>query len=80
MLAGSVLKRVCQVLGRLSDYLEVTVEDDANLDLSSFDVSTHAGLLLDGVGDAELLHRNREILQGRAKEGRGGRSATTMYS
>ena len=37
-------------------------------------------MLLDGVGDAMMLHRHREALQGRAKENRGGRSATMMYA
>ena len=37
-------------------------------------------MLFDGVGDAMMLHRHREALQGRAKENRGGRSATMMYA
>ena len=55
----------------LKKYMEVTVEEDGHLDLSEFDVSAHAGVLLDGVGDAITLHYNREALQGRLKEGRG---------
>ena len=47
--------------------LEVTVEANAALDVSEFDVSRHAGLLPDGVGDADMLAVNREALQGRAK-------------
>ena len=35
---------------------------------------------MDGVGDAITLHHNREALQGRVKEGRGGRSKTMMYA
>ena len=31
-------------------------------------------------GDALMLHQHREALQGRAKENRGGRSATMMYA
>ena len=53
---------------------------DAEMDFSEFDVTTDAGVLLDGVGDASFLHRHRETLQGRAKENRGGRSATMMYA
>ena len=33
-----------------------------------------------GVGDALMLHGHRESLQGRAKEGRGGKSTTMMYA
>lgn len=48
--------------------------------MSEFDIASDAGVLLDGVGDAQMLHRHREALQGRAKEGRGGKSSTMMYS
>ena len=56
------------------------MEGDKNLDLSEFDVTTHAGVLLDGVGDALMLHSHREALQGRVNECRGGKSATMVYS
>lgn len=79
MLAADVLRRVGLMLG-LSTYKEVTVEGDDALDLSEFNLAVHAGVLLDGVGDALMLHQHREALQGRAKENRGGRSATMMYA
>lgn len=67
------------VLG-LQEYLGITVEADAALDLEDFDEARHAGVLLDGVGDAELLAKHREVLQGRAKAAKGGKSSTMMYS
>ena len=79
LLAASLLQRIAELL-KLPGFLEVTVEDDTNLDLSEFDVATHAGVLLDGVGDALMLHSHREALQGRVKECRGGKSATMVYS
>ena len=79
MLAADVLRRVGLMLG-LSRYKEVTVECDDALDLSEFNIEVDAGVLFDGVGDAMMLHRHREALQGRAKENRGGRSATMMYA
>ena len=79
MLGAHVLQRVADNLG-VPSFLEVTVEGDNNLDLSEFDVATHAGVLLDGVGDALMLHSHREALQGRVKECRGGKSATMVYS
>lgn len=79
MLAAHVLARVASALG-LETYMEVTVESDGHLALSDFDVNVHAGVLLDGVGDAMTLHHNREALQGRLKEGRGGRSKTMLYA
>ena len=79
MLAAHILKRVGDALG-LDGYLEVTVEADSNLDLAAFDVETQAGILLDGVGDAVMLHTHRESLQGRLKEGVGGKSSTMMYA
>ena len=48
--------------------------------MSRFDVDIHAGILLDGVGDAKMLHEHREALQGRAKEDYGGKSSTMMYA
>ena len=79
MLAAHVLTRIAAALG-LKAFIEVTVEGDGSLDLSHFDVDTDAGVLLDGVGDALMLHGHRESLQGRAKEGRGGKSTTMMYA
>ena len=61
-------------------YLEVTVENNEHLDLSDFDIRFHGGVLLDGVGGALVLKKNREALQGRAKEAKGAQSATMMYS
>ena len=52
---ADLFHRVGHTLG-LGKYLELTVEDDGNLDLAEFDVATHAGVLLDGVGDAMMLH------------------------
>ena len=70
-------------LGRsqgLTDYEEITVEEDSTLDLSSFDIRKHAGVLLDGVADALVLKKNREALQGRTKLCKGGKSNTMMYA
>ena len=77
--ASYMLCEVARVLG-LASFQTVSVEDDVKLDFSGFDIRTHAGILLDGVGDANILWRNREILQGRPQECRGGRSATTVFS
>jgi len=79
LLAAAVLESVGAKLG-LQEYLEVTVENSGALDLSDLDVRRHAGVLLDGVGDALLLKENREALQGRPKLTKGGRSATMMYA
>ena len=79
MLAAHVLQLVAATL-KLPSFLEVTVEDDENMDFSEFDLATHAGVLLDGVGDVKMLKHHREALQGRAKKCRGGKSATMMYS
>ena len=56
------------------------MEDDEHLDFSELNVTTHSGVLLDGVTDVRLLKVNREVLQGRPKVTRGGRSATMVYS
>ena len=77
--AESVLRRVAQELS-LPSFVEVTVESDATLDLSSFDITQHAGVLLDGVADMRTLVDNREELQGRPKVCMGGRSATMKFS
>lgn len=79
VLAGDVLRRV----GLMVDapgFLEITVEENPSLDLAEFDMRQHAGVLLDGVGDALILKKNRESLQGRAKVCKGGQSATNMYA
>ena len=79
VLAADVLRRVGEVLG-VPDYLEVTVENDAFLDLTDLDIRHHAGVLLDGVGDVEVLKQNREVLQGRAKLCKAARSPTMRFS
>ena len=61
-------------------FLEVTVEADEHFDLSEYHHEKHAGVLFDGVGDALLLKRNREMLQGRPKVCKGGKSATMKYA
>ncbi|CAJ1358502.1 unnamed protein product [Effrenium voratum] len=79
MLANDVLQRLADRLG-LHGYIEVTVEDSEAMDLADFDRRLHSGVLLDGVGDALFLKRNREALQGRPKIVKGARSATNVYS
>ena len=79
MLAGKVMERIAQLHG-VSGWKEITVEGDTSLDFSEFDVTTDAGVILVSVGDAAFLHQHREALQGRAKESRGGRSATMVYA
>ena len=51
MLAADVCRRVAAKIG-LADFLEITVEDSEQIDLADFDRSIHAGVVLDGVGDA----------------------------
>ena len=85
MLAAHILQRVAVVLGLPvrdgeHSYLEVTVEQNEHLDLAEFDVRLHSGVLLDGVGDALILNKKREALQGRAKLAKGAQSATMIYS
>ena len=90
MLAADTLLKVAHTLGMRPDagtdvgveapYLEVTIEDSMQVDLSELDVTAHAGVLLDGVGDAQFLKRNREILQGRPKICKGGKSGTMIYA
>jgi hypothetical protein len=79
MLARDVLRRVAKLVSA-QGFLEVTVEEDGALELSGLDVVRDGGVLLDGVGDASMLSRNREALQGQAKACRGGKSATMMYA
>ncbi len=71
--------RLASLLG-LTSWLEVTVEEDGALDMSDFHFQSPAGAILDGVGDATILKRHRETLQGRPKKCKGGKSATMMYS
>ncbi|CAJ1414860.1 unnamed protein product [Effrenium voratum] len=79
MLAADILGRIACKLG-VPSFLEVTVEDSQQMDLADFDRRKHAGVILDGVGDAFFLKRNREALQGRPKIVKGARSATNVYS
>ena len=79
MLAVDILKRIAGCLN-LPSFLEITVEDSEQMDLADFDRGQHAGVILDGVGDAYFLKRNREVLQGRPKIVKGARSATNVYS
>ena len=79
ILAANVLKGIGELLN-ISSFLEVTVEGDAFLDLTDFDVCSHAGVLLDGVGDVAILKANREVLQGRPKLCKAGRSPTMRFS
>ena len=79
MLAGHVLLKLGKLWG-LSDYEEITVEEDATLDFSNFDLTTQAGVVLDGVADAKIIKKHREALQGRTKVCKGGKSTTMMYA
>lgn len=85
MLGASVLQRVSAALelperDNAPSYVEITVEDNEHLDFSDFDVRFHGGVLLDGVGDARILKKNREALQGRPKFAKGAQSATNCHS
>ena len=79
LLAADILKRIGAIVGA-DGYLEVTVEDNEVIDLADFDRRQHAGVILDSVGDAQILKRNRESLQGRAKVSKGAKSATNVYA
>lgn len=79
LLAASVLEKLAKHYS-LPGYLEITVEDDGHFDMSDFRVDQHAGVLLDGVGDVQVLQKARETLQGRPKPIKGGRSATMVYA
>ena len=79
LLAGHLLSKIAAIL-QVAGYVEVTVENDGYLDFSSFDVTRHGGVLLDGIGDVLLLKANREALQGRPKLLLGGRSQTMRYA
>jgi hypothetical protein len=78
-LAADILRRICFIL-RVPEFIEVTVEDNGSLDMSDFNIEMHGGILLDGVGDAQMLADHRETLQGRAKKDLGGKSSTMMYA
>ena len=80
LLAADILKNRIGPLVGAKQYLEVTVEDNEVLDLADFDRRSHAGVILDGVGDALILKRNRESLQGRPKVTKGAKSATNVYA
>ena len=71
LLAAKVLTRIGVVL-RVPGFVEITVETDEDLDLSSYDHRAHAGILLDGVGDTLTLWRRCEMLQGRPTKCGGG--------
>ena len=76
MLAAHTLSRVATILGvpqreNEPSYLEVTVENNEHLDSSDFDVRCHGGALLDGVGDALILKKNREALHGAGEASQG---------
>ena len=79
LLAASVLQKLAEWHG-LPGFLEITVEEDGNFDMSNFRVDKDSGALLDGVGDVEVLRKARETLQGRPKVIKGGRSATMVYA
>ena len=79
LLGAAVLRRVAEVLAA-PGYLEIAVESDEELHVTNYDHRRHAGLLLDGVGDALTLWRRREMLQGRPAKYYGGKSATMIYS
>lgn len=79
LLGIQILRRLCVMVG-VPEYLEITVEGSDFLDFSEFSHLQHSGVLLDGVGDALLLKRNRELLQGRPKVAKGGQSGTMIYS
>ena len=92
MLAAQVLLKVARVLGLRNaeigeddggndePFLEVTVEDSLELDMRDFNLCVHAGVLLDGVADTKFLKKHREVLQGRPKICKGGKSGTMIYS
>ena len=62
MLAAHTSQRIAQSLG-VPHFLEVTVEESEQMDLTDFDRRVHAGVNLDGVGDALFLKRSRESLR-----------------
>ena len=79
LLASEILRRIAEIL-EISSWLEVTVEDSDVLDLVDFNRAEHSGVNFDGLGDAMILKRNRESLQGRAKIAKGAKSATNVYA
>jgi len=79
LLASEILRLIAEIVG-VSSWLEVTVEDSNALDLVDFNRAEHSGVNFDGLGDAMILKRNRESLQGRAKIAKGAKSATNVYA
>eukprot|EP00973_Karenia_brevis_P021115 2903808-Karenia_brevis.AAC.1 len=79
MLASALLQKVADGLA-LPGFVEVTVEDDNVLDFSDFQPHKHAGVLFDGLGDARVLCKAREVLQGRPKKTKGARSPTMRFA
>ena len=77
LLAADVLRRVGDALN-LPEFVEVTVEASEEIDLADFDRRRHAGVILDGVGDAFFLKQHSETLQGRPKVVKGAKSATIV--
>ena len=63
LLAADVLRRLQPIVGA-EGFLEVTVEMNENLDFSDFDVRAHAGVLLDGAGEALILKRYPRSIAG----------------
>jgi len=81
MLGGAILQRIGEALSLPeATFLEISVEDDAHLDLAELDILKHGGVLLDGVADVRLLKKHRETLQGRPKISKGARSATMKHA
>ena len=78
-LGRHVLQLVAKKLG-LPSFLEITMEEDSAIDVSAMRVEEHAGILLDGVADVELLKPHRETLQGQPKVCKGGKSTTMIYA
>lgn len=79
MLAAHIMTKVGELV-QAPGFLEITVEDDEVLDLAGLDLTSHAGVVFDGVGDVLTLKNHRETLQGRPKVCSGGKSSTMMYS
>ena len=79
LLAADVMRKVGAILG-VHDFLGIAVETDEHLDLTDSDVRYHAGVILDGVGDAMIVKKNRVNAQGRPKLAKGAQSATTVYA
>ena len=61
-LAAYILRRICDIL-RVREFIDVTVEDNGSLDMSDFSITMHGGIVLDGVGDTQMLAHHRETLK-----------------